>query len=159
MQAMQADATSPRRSLPAPALASTAGRLVAGLVAAACISLLATAAGLTPAPAGHGTHLALGLPACGWVISYSRPCPTCGMTTAFALLANGRPVDAFLAQPFGCLLALATSVTFWGSLHVAATGSMLGTIGAKILQSRIIWWLVAGVGASWLYKLYTWTPS
>ncbi|MFZ4430466.1 MAG: DUF2752 domain-containing protein [Phycisphaerales bacterium] len=156
---MQADAISPRRSVPAPTLASPAGRLVAGLVAAACLVLLGTAAGLTPAPAGHGTHLALGLPACGWVISYSRPCPTCGMTTAFALLANGRPLDAFLAQPFGSLLAMASSVTFWGSLHVAATGSMLGTLGAKVLQSRVIWWLVAAAGVSWLYKLSTWTPA
>jgi hypothetical protein len=135
---MQAEATSPRRSVPAPTLASPAGRLVAGLVAAACLVLLGTAAGLTPAPAGHGTHLALGLPACGWVISYSRPCPTCGMTTAFALLANGRPLDAFLAQPFG---------------------SLLGTLGAKVLQSRVIWWLVAAAGVSWLYKLSTWTPA
>lgn len=153
---MQADATSPPRPRPAPTLAGFGARIVAGLIAAACLALLGTAASLTPSPAGHGTHLALGLPACGWVISYGRPCPTCGMTTAFALLAHGRPLDAFLAQPFGAVLALGVAVTFWGSVHVAATGSMLGEVGSKALRSRVIWWLVAAAGASWLYKLYTW---
>ena len=133
--------------------------MVAGMIAAACLALLGTAASLTPSPAGHGTHLALGLPACGWVISYGRPCPTCGMTTAFALLAHARPLDAALTQPFGALLAVAASVTFWGSVHVTATGSMLGMLGSKVLQSRVIWWLAAAAGASWLYKLYTWTPG
>lgn len=151
--------TPPLRPAFAPVRAGAAGRLIAGVIALASLTVLVLAAGLTPAPAGHGTHMALGLPACGWVISYSRPCPTCGMTTAFSLLANGRPLDAFLAQPFGSLLAMATSVTFWGGLHVAATGSMLGTLGAKVLHSRVIWWLAAAAGVSWAYKLYVWTPA
>lgn len=156
---MQADATSTPDPGPTPTLTGPAGRLLALLIAVLCLTLLGTAAALTPAPAGHGTHLALGLPACGWVISYGRPCPTCGMTTAFSLLTHGRPLDAFLAQPFGAVLATGTAVTFWGSVHVAATGSMLGTLGSKVFQSRVIWWLVAAAGGSWLYKLYTWTPG
>ncbi len=155
---MQAHASSPTPPA-SPTRVGPAGRLVATLIACGCLAVLTIAAGLTPSPAGHGTHLALGLPACGWVISYGRPCPTCGMTTAFSLLANGRPIDAFLAQPFGFLLAIAASVTFWGGLHVALTGSRLGQVGGQMLQSRVIWWLAAALGASWAYKLLTWAPT
>jgi len=41
------------------------------------------------------------------------PCPMCGMTTTFSLMAHFRPLDAFLNQPFGVVLfgiTLATAV-------------------------------------------------
>ena len=127
-------------------------------VAAASGTLLAIAASLTPAAKGHATHLALGLPPCGWVVSFSKPCPTCGMTTAFAHVANGHVLEAFLTQPFGAFLALATGVAFWAGTHVALTGSNLGPAAARLWSSRLGWGLGLGFIASWLYKVATWNP-
>ena len=61
-----------------------AGRLIAALVAVGAAAPLVLAASLTPAAQGLGTHTALGLPACGWASMSGIPCPSCGMTTAFA---------------------------------------------------------------------------
>src|ERR1051325_190260 len=80
-----------------------AGRLLAALVGVGCLGVLLVAAKLDPSPAGHGTHTQFGLPACGWAVVLGHPCPTCGMTTAFAWAVRGRLVASFLAQPMGFL--------------------------------------------------------
>jgi hypothetical protein len=72
--------------------------------ALAAAGLLLTAAGLTPAPAGLGTHRQLGLPACGFLKATGLPCPSCGLTTSFALGARGRLSDAAQLHPFGFVL-------------------------------------------------------
>ena len=87
----------------------------------ACAALMLVSARLTPATAGHGTHTQLGLPPCAWAATMNRPCPTCGMTTAFAYATHGRLADAFVAQPFGLLMALGTGAALWTGLHVALT--------------------------------------
>lgn len=87
----------------------TAGtRLAALAMFAGCASLLAVAAWLRPDPHGSGTHTQLGFAPCGMLIMTGLPCPTCGMTTAFAHTVRGQFVRAFLAQPAGLLLALVT---------------------------------------------------
>ncbi len=62
-------------------------RMVAGAIWAACSVVLGIAAWLTPSPSGMGTHTQLNLPQCGWIVMMDLPCPTCGMTTAFAFAA------------------------------------------------------------------------
>src|SRR5690606_33691507 len=71
------------------ARANAGARIVACGVGAGCLGVLGLAPWLTPAAAGHGTHGQLGLPPCGWVLAMGRPCPSCGMTTAFAHAADG----------------------------------------------------------------------
>ncbi|MCC6660533.1 MAG: DUF2752 domain-containing protein [Phycisphaerales bacterium] len=132
-------------------------RLLAGLAAAFCLSTLLLAARLSPDPAGHGTHVELGLPACGWAVTLHRPCPTCGMTTAFAYAAHGRFWAAVRAQPFGFLLCLGTAVMLWGAIHVAATGSHLGVQAARLLTPRVLWVAAALALLAWGYKWMTWT--
>ena len=78
---------------------------------------LAVAAWLSPDARGYDTHTALGLPACGFPQRWGLPCPTCGMTTAFAWLVRGRILEAARTQFFGALLAAACVV--W-SLAAAA---------------------------------------
>lgn len=136
-----------------------AGRLWAGAIACGCLVVLGIASWLQPSPAGHGTHTQIGLPACGWAGLFGSPCPTCGMTTAFAHAAEGRPVEAFVAQPFGALLALSTAAALWMALHVAVTGSHLGRVGARLLRPRALWWIAGGAAASWIYKMMTWHPG
>jgi hypothetical protein len=142
----------------APVQRATVGARIGALaVAAGAGAILAIASSLTPAPQGHATHLALGLPPCGWVVSFGRPCPTCGMTTAFAHVADGQIWAAMVAQPFGALLACITGVAGWGALHVAATGSMIGAASARFFTRRVIAYLVALFIASWVYKIATFT--
>ena len=145
--------------MPRPAIPATlpaAERVAAGVVAAACPALLALAAWLTPAAEGHGTHEQLGLPPCGWLVVTGHPCPTCGMTTAFALAAEGDLAGSFHAQPFGLVLALGTAAGFWISLHVAVTGSRAGRLAAKLLQPRVLWLAAGAWGAGWAYKIAAW---
>jgi hypothetical protein len=135
---------------------SLARRLGGVLVTVGCGSVLGIAAWLDPSAAGLGTHTQLGLPPCGWAMTLNRPCPTCGMTTAFADAAHARFADAFLAQPFGLLLALGTAAAFWAGLHVALTGSHLGRLCGRMLTPRVLWILAALAAAAWAYKWATW---
>lgn len=133
------------------------GRIGAAAIAAGLLGLLLLSAWLTPDPAGHQTHTQLGLPVCGWVVRFNKPCPTCGMTTAFARAAHGQPGRAFLAQPFAALAVLATAAGFWASLHVAVTGSRIGEAVSAMLTGRVLWGLAATAVAAWAYKLVTWS--
>jgi len=128
-------------------------RAVMALVALVCAALLGVAAWLQPAAAGFGTHRQLGLPSCSWPATMGIPCPSCGMTTAFALAADGRLLDAFHAQPLGLLLAIGAAALAIASAHSAVTGArtvstLWGMIGAKG------WWALGAfaVGA-WGYKI------
>jgi hypothetical protein len=131
-------------------------RILALLLAAGCLAMLVVAASLTPAAAGHGTHEQLGLPACAWAAGLDTPCPTCGMTTAFAAAANRRPLQAVAIQPMGALLALATAALFWGAGHVALFGSRLGTVAGRWSRPRVLWIVAALFAAAWIYKIVTW---
>lgn len=137
--------------------ASAIDRLLGAGVALACLTVLALAAALRPASEGFGTHEQLGMPPCTWAAYLDRPCPTCGMTTAFAAAANGDVMTSLAAQPFGALLAILTSTVFWGALHVAVTGSQLGRFVSLLLAPRALW--IAGLllAGGWGYKLLTWT--
>ncbi len=131
-------------------------RIGAGLLAAGSLGILAVSAALTPAAAGHGTHVALGMPPCGWAAVFDAPCPTCGMTTACAYAADGRFLSAITAQPFGFLLALGAATGFWGALHVAATGSRIGPVCGKLLTPTVLWTVTGLAFGAWAYKYATW---
>src|SRR3954465_7753926 len=105
------------------AMSSVRTRFVAAVVMLGCAAILGLAAWLTPSPNGLGTHSQLNLPPCGWIVMMDMPCPTCGMTTAFAHAAHGDLWASFLAQPMGCVLAIVTAMMFWVSLYITATGS------------------------------------
>lgn len=130
---------------------------VAGAVAAAASGgLLFIASSLPPADAGHGTHEQLGLPACGWVTAFDRPCPTCGMTTSFALAADARPLAAFATQPAGAALALFTAVVFAGGVHVAASGASIGPLVRLLRRPATLWLSLVSILAAWIYKMLSW---
>lgn len=83
-------------------------RLWAAGVFAACATLIGMAVYMRPDSRGYGTHQQLGMAPCGMILRTGYPCPTCGMTTAFSYAVRGNLVGAFLAQPSGLLMALAT---------------------------------------------------
>ncbi len=83
-------------------------RIIATLTLGICATLLTIAARLTPDARGFGTHQQLGLGACGMLLTTGLPCPTCGMTTAFAYAVRGDLAGAAWAQTGGLVLALFT---------------------------------------------------
>jgi len=129
-------------------------RVIAVLAALASGVVLTIAAMLTPAEAGVGTHTQI-LPGqqCAWITAANCPCPTCGMTTAFAHAANGNLLASFLTQPLGSLLAIATAMTFLLSSYVAFTGSRVAHRLTRLWTPRMVWVVAALVLGSWFYKI------
>ncbi len=70
------------------------------------LTLLLTARGLTPDPRGFGTHEQLGLTPCSFYRWTGRECPTCGATTAWALLLRGDWTAALQCNVVGTLLCV-----------------------------------------------------
>lgn len=128
----------------------------AAVIAAGLLALLCLSAWMTPARDGHATHTQLGLPACGWVVRFNKPCPTCGMTTAFARAAHGDYAGSARAQPLAAAGVVAAAAGFWAALHVALTGSAIGGVIANTLTPRILWSGAVLALAAWAYKLLTW---
>ena len=132
-------------------------RLVALAFGAGALAVLVIAVLLAPSAAGHGTHTRLGLPACGWVVAFDTPCPTCGMTTSYAHAVRGDLLTAAKTQPMGTLLAVLTAATAVGGLHSAITGCRLDRFTDKLLSGRTLWVGAAMTAAAWVYKIVTWT--
>ena len=155
---MTAAVGAPPPTLPAARGAGLTARARAGsaALAAGCLAVLLIAAWLEPAPAGHGTHTQLFMAPCAWPYFFGVPCPTCGMTTAFAHAADGHLAASFAAQPFGSLLAVGAAVGFWGGAIAAATGSPIGRFLGIMTRPRVLWVVVALAAAAWGYKIVTW---
>lgn len=72
-----------------------------GVMLLALATVFVLAVWLHPDPAGLGTHTQLHLPPCGFYEVFHKPCPSCGMTTAFAWMIRGHLLRAVQAQPAG----------------------------------------------------------
>jgi hypothetical protein len=99
-----------------------------GLAALATVlaALLIVARTLTPDERGHGTHEQFGLPPCTFYLIFQRPCPACGMTTAWALLLRGDVGRALAANAGGALLAMLGLAAVPWLLVSAIRGQWLG---------------------------------
>lgn len=128
-------------------------RLLSGAIAAVLLAWLVVGSALTPHPTGMGTHRQLGMPPCGWLVSFRKPCPTCGMTTAFSAVCRGRLVEALRAQPFAAVLAVGVAAGFWACVHSAVTGWGSGGVYAFLLRPRWIWAMLALLAVSWGIRL------
>ena len=74
------------------------------------VAIFAVAFWVRPYDAGGrpltlGTHLQIGLPPCTFYRWTGLPCPSCGMTTSFALLVRGDIWNSLRANAVGTLLA------------------------------------------------------
>ncbi len=144
-----------------PLASSTAGfdrlspraRILAALAALLLLAWLIVGASLTPDASGMGTHRQLGLPPCGWVLAFGKPCPTCGMTTSFANASHGWLWASLKAQPFATFLAIGAGIGFWACLYSALTGSGVVRVYAFLLRPRWVWAMLGFLVLSWGYKL------
>jgi hypothetical protein len=134
------------------------------LALALCLIALFVAAGRIDPYDGEGnslrlgTHRQLGLPPCSFMQLFGRPCPHCGMTTSFALLAHGDLVGSMRANFVGTLLAIASVAAIvwallstirrrWVWVQPTETWLLLGIVG--IIGLALVRWVIV-VGAPWL---------
>lgn len=104
----------------------TWSRVLSIPVAIVCAIVLGLAKWLDPSAAGHSTHLQLGLRPCTVLSLTGWPCPMCGATTSFALMADLRVPEALYNQPFAVFLFL---LTF----------AVLGVATAEVVAPRDRW--------------------
>jgi hypothetical protein len=136
-----------------PARDAMRRRIIGAVVASLALGLLMVAAFLEPAAEGVGTHRVFNLPECGWIVVMDLPCPTCGMTTAFAHAADGNLLASMLAQPLGGLLALSAAMAVVLGFYIALTGSRVGRVLTRLWGRRTGWLLAAVVLLSWGFKV------
>jgi hypothetical protein len=133
-----------------------------GLALALC-GVFAVALWLNPynadgSPRSMATHRQMGLPPCTFYQTTGLPCPSCGMTTSFALLMHGDVMNSLRANAVGTLLAvfclllipwcLASAVMqrtlFLSSMERALTLVVLSFLGVMLLRWGIVlgwaWW-------------------
>jgi hypothetical protein len=111
-------------------------RVVLLVVSLSLLGIFVTARCLRPDPAGFGTHRQLGLRECTMVRLLNRPCPSCGMTTAWAWLVRGNVSAATTANLGGLVMGiLGMAVVPW------AAGSALA--GRWLLVKPRQNWLIA----------------
>jgi hypothetical protein len=138
------------RPFSVPARSVRRCRLVGLVMAAPCLGILGVAAWLTPSPTGLETHRALGLPGCGFFQATGVPCPSCGMTTAFAHAAHGHLWQAWVAQPAGCVLAVLTAMLAITGLWSLASGmDGAGLAGRLIGRKPVLGALALLLLAAW----------
>lgn len=128
-------------------------RLLAGLVLFGCSGVFGVAAVLTPDPAGLGSHEQLGLRPCGVVALTGYPCPTCGMTTAFAHAVRGELFGALAAQPAGLVLVVLLMTVAALAAHTVLTGRSWTVNWWRVSPVWIPSMLVGLIVAGWVYKL------
>jgi hypothetical protein len=89
------------------------------------------------------THLQLGLPPCSFRVLTGVPCPSCGMTTSFALLMRGDIANSLRANSVGTLLAAFGLVLIPWCLASAWIGQ---TVAVRSLERTLTWLVLGFVG-------------
>jgi hypothetical protein len=116
--------------------------------------LLATARCLRPDSAGHGTHEQLGLPPCTFYLIFGRPCPSCGMTTSWALLMRGDLYDAAKANAGGMLLGLGCMAMSPWFLASALRRRWLGFVPSPEVTLCFLFPVMFVTFAQWAWRMY-----
>lgn len=102
-------------------------------------------------PRRMATHTQLGLTPCNFVTWTGRPCPSCGMSTSFALLVRGDVGASLRANWVGTLLAATWAAVLVWSVLSGVAGRLLG-----VRPGRGELLLTAAVGAFLVLMLGRW---
>lgn len=132
---------------------SASPRLVAALLLLICLGILGLAAYLRPDPRGWGTHAQLGTGPCGMLIMTGYPCPTCGMTTAFAHFVRGQWLRAFWVQPAGFVFALGTAALALGCVWTLVRGRWPAIRLPWLTPYRLFAGLLVLLLGGWAFKI------
>jgi hypothetical protein len=152
--------TDDRVSVAEPADAQRLRRLRMSLIAvvAGLVLVFGVAIWLNPydsagKPLRLATHRQLGLPPCTFYALTGLPCPSCGMTTSFALLVRGDVVNSLKANAVGTLLALAGLTLIPWALASAACGRLLAGTRLSWLAPRALILFVVLMTVRWCLVL------
>src|SRR5437667_1744631 len=128
-----------------PADARALGRWVRGSLAGMALGLVLvfyTAFRLDPYQNGQPrmmeTHLQLGLPPCNFKVMTGLPCPSCGMTTSFALLVRGDLGNSLRANAVGTLLGLFCLAFIPWAVFSAYRGELLYVSSVESTLTRLV---------------------
>jgi hypothetical protein len=123
-------------------------RVALVLVALLLIGIFTIAICLNPyredgTPLRLETHRKLGLPSCTFKEVTGLPCPSCGMTTSFALLVRGDVFNSLMANAVGTLMALYCLVIIPWNLVCAIRGRLYWIESLeRAMTSSVIFFLV-----------------
>lgn len=76
-------------------------------------------------PRTMSTHTQLGMPPCNFVALTGKPCPSCGMTTSFALLVRGDVSASLRANWVGSFICVLWALTLVWALASSIRGKAL----------------------------------
>jgi len=99
------------------------------------------------------THRQLGLPPCTFYDYTGLPCPSCGMTTSFALLVRGDVGPSLKANAVGTLLAVFCLGLIPWALACALRGRLLGVRSAERAMTWVVAVLIALLLVRWVIVL------
>src|SRR5687768_6383575 len=134
------------------------------LVMCACwVTVFVVAASLDPyfedgTPRVMETHRQLGLPPCTFKTVTGLPCPSCGMTTSFALLIHGDVWNSLQANFAGTALATFGLIFIPWSLASVTKGRLLLFGSLEMLALHLSIWLLVLIFGRWglaLLMIYT----
>jgi hypothetical protein len=137
-----------------PDRVSATGRVLAGLIGAACLAVLLLAVWLQPSPAGVATHTEMGFDECQFLKRTGLPCPSCGMTTSFSWYVRGNWLASFYVQPMGFLLAVLATAAVWAAAYIAITGKPAHRLVRLIPSRYYLLPLLLFAALSWGWKMF-----
>ncbi len=115
------------------------------VVTAGIVAVFTVAVCLNPykedgTPRTMETHRQMGLPPCTFYAAtgYRYPCPSCGMTTSFALLAHGDVWNSLRANVVGTVLALFCLLLVPWSLVSVFLGRPLFILSVEAVLLKLI---------------------
>jgi hypothetical protein len=134
-------------------------RVALAVMALGFIGIFAAAAWIHPyaadgTPRTGATHLQLGLPPCSMMVLLGKPCPSCGMTTAFSLLVHGDILAALRANWVGVLLAIVwLALIPWG-LVSAIRARFFGVKNAELAATITVGVLLTLMLLRWAFIVW-----
>ena len=134
---------------------SAGDRVVALTVLILCAGAVVVAAWLTPNPHGYGTHTRLHLPPCAFREMTGLPCPSCGLTTSMAYMAQFQFGRAFFANPFGCVGFPTVVLIGILSAFSLVSGASFSRIMEKVFGLKVLYGLALLFILSWGFTLLT----
>lgn len=129
-------------------------RLLWAALSCAALAVLAIARVLHPDPNLLGTHVQLGLPPCAFLTLTGLPCPTCGLTTAFAYMARLEITMAARAHWLGPLLFILTAASIPLCAFACTRALPLRSVIKRLRLVRVAAIIAAAATVGWLARLW-----
>jgi hypothetical protein len=127
------------------------------VIALGIVALFAIAMYLDPYRDGHvwqqETHTQLGLPECNFMKLTKLPCPSCGMSTSFALFVRGDLWNSLSANAVGTTLAAFLLVVLPWSVVCALRGRLFFVRDPETMVLRLLLAFVLLMLLRWLIVL------